>query len=62
VPRLPTAVLSASIMLLAFLSLASGLILETVSRGRRELKRLIYLSYQAPGGARPVRSDTDHAS
>lgn len=61
VPRLPTAVLSASIMLLAFLSLASGLILETVSRGRRELKRLIYLSYQAPGGASEARPEKDNA-
>lgn len=43
VPRLPTAVLSTSLMLLAFLSLTSGLILETVTRGRRELRRLHYL-------------------
>jgi hypothetical protein len=62
VPRLPTAVLSASIMLLAFLSLAAGLILETVSRGRRELKRLIYLSYEAPGGAPETGPDKDNAS
>jgi glycosyltransferase involved in cell wall biosynthesis len=61
VPRLPTAVLSASIMLLAFLALASGLILETVSRGRRELKRLIYLSYPAPGGTSQARPDEDNA-
>lgn len=44
VPRFPTAVLSASIMVLAFLSLACGVILDTVTRGRRELKRLHYLS------------------
>ena len=31
------------LMLLAFLSLASGLILDTVTRGRRELRRLHYL-------------------
>jgi hypothetical protein len=43
VPRLPTALLSTALMLLAFLSLASGLILDTVTRGRRELKRLHYL-------------------
>ena len=36
VPRLPTAVLSTGLMLLAFLSLACGLILDTVTRGRRE--------------------------
>jgi len=49
VPRLPTAVLAASLMLLAFLSLVSGLILDTVSQGRREMKRLHYLQYSPPG-------------
>lgn len=44
VPRLPTAVLSTGIMLLGFLSLVCGLILETVTRGRVESKRLHYLS------------------
>jgi len=44
VPRIPTAVLSASTMLLAFLSLTTGLILHSVSQGRRELKRLHYLN------------------
>jgi len=50
VPRLPTAILSMGLMMLAFLSLASGLILDTVTRGRRELKRLAYLSHRAPHG------------
>jgi hypothetical protein len=44
VPRLPTAVLATGCMLLAFLSLMSGLILSTVTRGRIEAKRLHYLS------------------
>jgi hypothetical protein len=44
VPRLPTAVLATGMMLLGFLSLACGLILDTVTRGRQELKRLQYLS------------------
>jgi glycosyltransferase involved in cell wall biosynthesis len=44
VPRLPTAVLATGTMLLAFLSLACGLILDSVARGRRETKRLFYLS------------------
>ena len=44
VPRIPTAVLSTGIMLLAFLSLACGLILDTVTRGRREAKRMNYLN------------------
>jgi glycosyltransferase involved in cell wall biosynthesis len=42
--RFPTAILAASIMVLAFLSLATGLILDSVARGRRETKRLHYLS------------------
>ena len=37
------------LMLLAFLSLVSGLILDTVSQGRREMKRLHYLQYRPPG-------------
>jgi len=44
VPRLPTAVLAASTMLLACLALTSGLILDTVTQGRRELKRMAYLA------------------
>lgn len=44
VPRLPTAVLSMCMMLLAFLLLSCGLILDTVTRGRIEMKRLQYLS------------------
>jgi glycosyltransferase involved in cell wall biosynthesis len=50
VPRLPTAILSTGLMLLACLSLMSGLVLDTVTRGRRELKRLAYLSHRAPYG------------
>lgn len=43
VPRVPTAILSTGIMILACLSLMAGLILETVTRGRQEMKRLLYL-------------------
>jgi hypothetical protein len=43
VPRFPTAILATGLMLLAFLSLACGLILDTVTLGRREMKRLFYL-------------------
>ncbi len=43
VERFPTAILSASIMLLAFLSLTTGMVLDSVARGRREAKRLAYL-------------------
>ncbi|WP_079542897.1 glycosyltransferase family 2 protein [Bradyrhizobium lablabi] len=49
VPRLPTAVLSMGLMILAVLSVSSGLVLDTVTRGRREMKLLAYLS-QAPVG------------
>ncbi len=49
VPRLPTAVLSTGLVLLAMLSLACGLILDSVSRGRKELKRMAYLAQPAPG-------------
>lgn len=44
VGRLPTAVLATGLMILAFLSLFCGLVLDTVTRGRREMKRLIYLA------------------
>lgn len=49
VPRLPTAVLAASTMLLAFLALTCGLILDTVTHGRREIKRLAYLTVPSVG-------------
>nr|WP_137046784.1 glycosyltransferase family 2 protein [Pseudolabrys sp. FHR47] len=52
VPRLPTAILAMGLMLLAFLSIAVGLVLDTVSRGRREMKLLAYLNHRAPGEER----------
>ena len=52
VPRLPTAVLSTGLMVMAFLAVAVGLVLDTVSRGRREMKLLAYLSHRAPGEER----------
>jgi glycosyltransferase involved in cell wall biosynthesis len=44
VPRLPTAVLATGLMLMASLSMACGMILDSVARGRREAKRLAYLA------------------
>jgi hypothetical protein len=44
VPRLPTAVLSTGLVLLSCLSFAAGLILDSVARGRKEIKRLAYLA------------------
>ena len=49
VPRFPTAILATGLMLAALLSFASGLVLDTVTRGRREMKLLAYLRYNAPG-------------
>ncbi|CAA7623407.1 glycosyltransferase family 2 protein [Magnetospirillum sp. SS-4] len=49
VPRLPTALLATGIMILAFLSLTAGVVLDTVTHGRREIKRLHYLGHRAPG-------------
>ena len=54
VPRLPTAVLVTGLMILAALSLFSGLILDTVVRGRQEVRRLAYLALPAPGGCADV--------
>ena len=49
VPRVPTAILSTGLMIVAVLSVSSGLVLDTVTRGRREMKLFNYLS-QPPVG------------
>jgi glycosyltransferase involved in cell wall biosynthesis len=49
VPRLPTAILVTGLMILSALTVMCGLILDTVVRGRQEVRRLAYLSYRAPG-------------
>ncbi len=48
VPRFPTAILATGLMILAFLSIACGFILETVTRGRRDTKLLAYLAQSPP--------------
>ncbi|WP_037446438.1 glycosyltransferase family 2 protein [Sphingobium chlorophenolicum] len=48
VPRFPTAILVTGLMILATLSGMCGLILDTVVRGRREVRRLAYLALRAP--------------
>ncbi len=48
VPRLPTAILAASLIQMAFLSLCCGVIIDAVSDTRRELKRMRYLELPAP--------------
>lgn len=57
VPRFPTAILSTGIMLLAFLGLFSGIILDTVTVGRREMKRMWYLSIPGPGESGDFRQE-----
>jgi glycosyltransferase involved in cell wall biosynthesis len=47
VPRFPTAILSTGIVLLSFLSMVCGLVLDSVARGRKEAKRMTYLSIPA---------------
>jgi glycosyltransferase involved in cell wall biosynthesis len=47
VPRFPTAILATGLMLIAVLCVFSGAILDSVSRGRREAKRLFYLGFPA---------------
>src|SRR5262245_25271424 len=47
VPRLPTAVLVIGLTIISLLLLMSGLILDTVTRGRQEAKRMHYLSLPA---------------
>jgi glycosyltransferase involved in cell wall biosynthesis len=48
VPRVPTAILVTGIIIVAVLCFFAGLILDTVTRGRREVRRLAYLSLEAP--------------
>jgi len=52
VPRFPTAILVTGLMIIAALCFFAGLILDTVVRGRRELRRLFYLSLPGPGHQR----------
>jgi glycosyltransferase involved in cell wall biosynthesis len=49
VPRFPTAILVTGMTIVAVLCFFTGLILDTVTRGRREVRRLAYLSHSAPG-------------
>jgi glycosyltransferase involved in cell wall biosynthesis len=51
VPRFPTAILVTGMTIIAVLCFFTGLILDTVTRGRREIRRLAYLSLPAPGPA-----------
>lgn len=57
VPRLPTAILSMGMLFLGFFSLTAGMILDTVTRGRREMKRMRYLNVAAPCAEPPAGSE-----
>ena len=54
VPRFPTAILATGMTIVAVLSFFAGLILDTVTRGRREMRRLAYLALPPPGAAPQV--------
>ena len=54
VPRFPTAILATGMIIVAVLCFFAGLILDTVTRGRREMRRLAYLAQPAPGDAGQV--------
>ena len=49
VPRFPTAFLCASLVLLGVVLLTCGIILDTVTKGRMETKRMAYLAIPALG-------------
>ncbi len=51
VPRFPTAILATGMMILSALNGMCGLILDTVVRGRLEVRRIAYLAYPAPSEA-----------
>jgi len=48
VPRFPTAILSTGLVMLSAISFVTGVILETVTIGRREVKQLHYLAVGSP--------------
>lgn len=60
VPRLPTAVFCTGVMLLAFLSVVCGMVLETVTLGRRENKRMVYLSIRSSNGPAKAMHIAEH--
>jgi glycosyltransferase involved in cell wall biosynthesis len=62
VPRLPTAVLSSALTIVGLLLLMSGLILDTVTHGRRENKRMHYLAQPAPERREHSDGDESHST
>jgi glycosyltransferase involved in cell wall biosynthesis len=60
VPRFPTAILATGLVIIAVLCFFAGLILDTVTRGRREMRRLAYLA--VPGPVVPQRRSEDRTA
>ncbi|WP_245858418.1 glycosyltransferase family 2 protein [Sphingomonas guangdongensis] len=56
VPRLPTAILAMGLVIVAVLNLFAGLVLDTVVRGRREMKRLAYLAVPGPSATAEMKA------
>jgi glycosyltransferase involved in cell wall biosynthesis len=56
VPRFPTAILATGMMIISALGFTCGLILDTVTRGRKEMKKLAYLAIPQLGSRRSSRS------
>ena len=54
VPRFPTAILATGMVLVSVLSVACGLILDSINRGRMEMKRLHFLNIARFEGRRPA--------
>jgi glycosyltransferase involved in cell wall biosynthesis len=57
--RIPLAILAASLEVLAFICLIAGVILDSIARRHRELKRLSYLQHTAPAALAPPEVDAD---
>jgi glycosyltransferase involved in cell wall biosynthesis len=61
VRRFPTAILCSGLGIIAFVCVATGLILDLVAHVRREAKRLVYLQHAAPRAARKARDQVRQA-
>ena len=62
VPRFPTAILCSALVLLSAVLLACGLVLDTVTRGRIEAKRLAYLAIPATRGRQRAHGEAERGA
>ncbi len=58
VPRLPTAVLAVGLMIVGIVAVFTGLVLDSVAKGRREAKLLAYLAAAKPPQWCPIAAET----